>query len=673
MLVCWEWLSDYLELDVSDEDLALRFAMSGLNHESTETVGTDTVIDLEVTSNRGDCLGHIGVAREAAVLLGKELKIPTPKLVESSDKVDSLVEIDNQFQTGCPEYTARVIKGVKVGPSPEWLVRRLASIGLNTVNNVVDVTNYVMMECGQPLHAFDLAQIRDNKIVIRAAEQDEEFLAIDHKTYKLDDQMVVIADGQRAVALGGVMGGVDSEVSDQTVDLLIEAARFQPLAIRRAARKLKLHSPASYRFERMPDPHGLDWASQRCCELIMQLAGGTLANGITSDGIAPQAREVISFRLPQITRILGIEIPVNESVRILRDLGCEVVEGTDTLQVTPPTWRLDLTREADLIEEVARIYGYEKIPEDVSVPLGVATPRPKDLALQRARHALSAYGIDEAMTPSVVGESLNENGNLWSNKAALSVDTPLLVGARHLRKSLLPSLLKARHTNQTQGLRNAELYEVSTIFLPGKDSTDLPNEQSTLGIVTEGNLQKVKGIVEEVISEVAGIQQVPEWKALDHSLFQAGTGQVISLDSKLLGYVGLLSTSVQKSMSLELAAAIAELSVDVLTDKLQPVRTALQVSAFPGIERDLNFVVSESLQWAELSSVCTRNGGALLQSVDYRETYRDPKKDGAGKKRTLLTLQFRSLERTLTGQEVDEAVNNIVAACAKEFDAKLLG
>ena len=276
MLVCWEWLSQYVDLSSQDpRQLANQFAMSGLNHESTAQVGSDTVIDLEVTSNRGDCLGHIGVAREAAALLGKPLCIPKPTPEFGSRSSTEFIHIDNQFAEACPRYTARVIRGVKIGPSPEWLVRRLAAVGINSINNVVDATNYVMLECGQPLHAFDLQAIRGGQILIRPAKAGEKFLAIDHRTYELDPQMVVIADAQRAVALGGVMGGVDSEVALSTKDLLIEAASFSPLAVRHAARKLKLHSPSSFRFERCPDPAGLEWASLRCCQRILhqQLRG----------------------------------------------------------------------------------------------------------------------------------------------------------------------------------------------------------------------------------------------------------------------------------------------------------------------------------------------------------------------------------------------------------------
>ncbi|MEO8495612.1 MAG: phenylalanine--tRNA ligase beta subunit-related protein, partial [Planctomycetota bacterium] len=266
MIVSWNWLKDYVALDVEPAEVERRLMMAGLNHESSEPVGDDLAIDLEVTSNRPDCLGHLGIAREAAVLFGKPLTIPEPMPSEGAASVADLLKVRIDCPELCYRYTARVIRGVKIGPSPDWLVSRLETIGIASINNVVDITNYVLMECGQPLHAFDLAKIRGPEIVVREASKGEEFLAIDHKTYVLEPGMCVIADASRAVALGGVMGGADSEVGNATVDLLIESAEFAPVSIRGTARTLNLHSPSSYRFERGLDPVGVDWASRRCCE-----------------------------------------------------------------------------------------------------------------------------------------------------------------------------------------------------------------------------------------------------------------------------------------------------------------------------------------------------------------------------------------------------------------------
>ena len=674
MLVCWEWLEQYVRLNVAPDDLANRFAMSGLNHESTTQVDRDTVIDLEVTSNRSDCLGHIGVAREAAVLLGQSLCLPPAKVTASeSIQARSFIAVENRFPTACPRYTARVIKGVKIGPSPAWLARRLTAVGVKLVNNVVDVTNYVMLECGQPLHAFDLDHLRGGKIIVRPAAAGEKFLAIDHHTYELDETTVVIADAERAIALGGVMGGADSEVSDGTTNLPIESAAFEPLSIRRTARRLKLHSPSSYRFERRPDPAGLDWASRRCCELILQVAGGSLAGGCVDTGSDDAPGAPITLRLNQLPRILGIDVPTAEVKRILAALGCEVTkESADSITVVAPSWRRDLTREIDLIEEVARIYGYDKIPEDAIVPLTVAATRPKDIVLSRVRQVLSAYGVDEAITPSVVPVAQDACGSPWSDAEPLTTDTPLLEGAKVLRRSLVPSLLAARAWNMTQAGIDASLYEVATIFLPGSGNA-LPSEQSNLAFVTGQDLLVAKGLVEDIVAASAPRGTALIAQAFEHSLYQRGTCTRYQIGSRTLGYVGLISKATAKAIGVAQATAVAELDVETLIGVLEEIRRSQRVSPYPAVTRDLNFVLDESVRWAQLESVCQNSGGKLLQRVEYRETYRDEKKDGAGKKRVLLSLSFQSPERTLTSAEVDTAVAQIIANCQSNCGGQLLG
>lgn len=673
MLVSWQWLNDYVALSVTPDELADRFAMSGLNHEQTLREGDDTVLDLEVTSNRGDCLGHIGVAREAAVLLEQPLCLPEPRPQESSAPTNQSVQIENLFPESCTRYTARVIRGVRIGPSPEWLVKRLKSIGIKSINNVVDVTNYVMMECGQPLHAFDLQHIRGNKIMIRPAMEGEEFMAIDHKTYILDAQTVVIADAQRALALGGVMGGADSEISDSTTDVLLESALFQPLAIRRAARRLKLHSPSSFRFERRPDPVGVDWASLRCCELILQVAGGSLESGVVSVGQTSTVRPSIPFRSSQIERLLGIEIPDDRVGSILQNLGCQVVgRSHGHAEVVPPSWRGDLSREVDLIEEVARIHGYDRIPENVSVPMSVVQPRRKDIAVGRIRHTLSAFGIDEAMTASVVTEKMESCGSLWSANAPLATETPLLEGARLLRRSITPSLLAARQSNQTQFIRNAQLYEIANVVLPEPEMVRLPHELTVLGIVTAGDLFLIKGVVQKICQQL-GRDHLVQWKDFEHELFASGSAQRLEIQDRTIGFLGVIHPSIQQRFDLDAACCAAELDIDVLTSMLVEIRESSPFSMFPAVVRDLNFIVDESLRWVDLENACRRTGGADLSSVEYRETYRDAKKDGPNKKRILLSLHYQSMEKTLTGEQVDSAVASVVSACQKELGAALLG
>ena len=298
--------------------------MAGLNHEGTAEVGGDLAIDLEVTSNRPDCLGHIGIAREVAVLWGSDLAIPAAQPTEGKTPVEKLVKVRIDCPDLCLRYTARVIRGVKIGPSPKWMIRRLETVGLTPINNVVDISNYVLMECGQPLHTFDFGKLEGKtpaEIIVRRPLPGETIEAIDHKTYVLDPEMCMICDARPPVAIGGVMGGAQTEISPKTRDVLIEAAEFDPVSIRNTARQLNLHSDSSYRFERRVDPEGLDWASRRCCELILDLAGGELASGVIDVGRPPPDREPIVLRLSQIERILGIPVPAKRVRDILLALG----------------------------------------------------------------------------------------------------------------------------------------------------------------------------------------------------------------------------------------------------------------------------------------------------------------------------------------------------------------
>ncbi|MFM8636003.1 MAG: phenylalanine--tRNA ligase beta subunit-related protein [Planctomycetia bacterium] len=305
MILSTNWLADYVTLSAPIDEIVERLLMSGLNHESTESKGADTAIEIEVTSNRPDCLGHVGVARELSVLFDRPLHIPDPQPATGGGPAAGEIAIEIQSPEICPFYCGRVIRGVRIGPSPQWLIDRLATVGVASVNNVVDITNYVMLECGQPLHAFDLATLRGRRIIVRRAVVGEPFTAINHKTYSLTDHMCVIADAERPVALAGVMGGAESEISSGTTDILLESAQFAPLAVRAAARGLVLASGSSYRFERGPDPAAVEWASRRAAALILEHAGGTLAPGVAAAGQLACSPATIDVRNRRVSDVLA--------------------------------------------------------------------------------------------------------------------------------------------------------------------------------------------------------------------------------------------------------------------------------------------------------------------------------------------------------------------------------
>jgi phenylalanyl-tRNA synthetase beta chain len=670
MIVSWNWLKDYLPLDMSPEELALRLAMAGLNHEGTETVGDDLAIDIEVTSNRPDCLGHLGIAREIAVLWDLPLTHPDPKPISGAAKGADLIQVSIESPALCPRYTARVIQGVTIGPSPQWLQDRLATLGIASVNNVVDISNYVLMECGQPLHIFDYANIQGGQIIVRNARPKEQFLAIDHRTYELGDSMCVIADAKRPLALGGVMGGADSEVSATTVDILIEAADFDSLAIRRTSRALKLFSPSSYRFERTVDPEGTDWASRRCAELILEHAGGELAMGVVDVRAQPQPPAVeLTLRMSQLKRVLGIEIPSENVRRILSALGNEEKSATaEKIVVVPPSWRRDLHREIDLVEEVARIHGYDQIPEDVGVAMVASQKSTFDRVVAKTRQAMTAWGFDEAMTTSVVSQSWSEAASFWTDQTPIETITPMLRGANFLRRSLIPSLLGALRANEAQQNEDVSLFEIAKIYLPQSDG--LPEEPWMLGLVAEADLLELKSVIRSVMAE---LNKSVELRTAD-AAFDLGNQNACKLmvGDQTVGYLAEISAAGKKQFELRRSVAFAEVRLDRLHDIAELVPQYREQSSFPAIRRDLNLIVEEDVRWAALADTVSATCGDLLDTMEYRETFRNAKKDGPGKKRLMFSFQLRAPDRTLTREEADEISARVVDRCASEHGAVLV-
>ncbi len=671
MIVSWNWLKEYVALEMDVAELEHRLAMAGLNHESTERIGDDLAIDLEVTSNRPDCLGHLGVAREVSVLWNLPLCHGDPQPVSGGASVTDLAKVSIRCPELCSRYTARVIRGVKIGPSPSWLADRLHSVGVAVINNVVDVSNYVMLECGQPLHVFDLKLLQGPEIIVRSAVDKEEFEAIDHRVYSLEPGMCVIADARRSVALAGVMGSVNSEVAEQTTDLLIESAEFSPLSIRTTARRLGLHSPSSYRFERGVDPVGVEWASRRCCELILRLAGGQLAPGVLDVGTPRQPRSPVTLRLSQLPRVLGITVPVEEVRRILTALGGVEVPGHEqAVVVIPPTWRRDLTREIDLVEEVARIHGYDKIPEDVGVPMAPSHRTDEDRVLEKIRHSLSAAGVDEAMTASVVPQAWCEAFSPWSDAPPLRCSTPMLKGADTLRRSLIPSLLEVRRVNESVANDVIELFETARVYL--SQSSGLPREPWTLGVTSGRGFHFLKGVVESCL-EILHIPATLGVSPTQLPLLESNQQCRLELGGRLLGFLGQVNAGGLKQFSLRGATAVLELDLGVLAAAANLIPQQRPLSDYPAIARDLNLIVDEGLAWARLEQTIREAAGPLLETLQFQEVYRDPHKDGAGKKRLLFSITLRSPERTMTNEEADLTRDQVVVACHRQHQAVLLG
>lgn len=673
MIVSWEWLRAYVALDVPLEDLLGRLTMAGLNIESQKPVGDDRAIDVEITSNRPDCLGHIGIAREAAVLFGRTLKVPEAKVKAAVAKTADATSVVVECPELCPQYFARVIRGVKVGPSPAWLSKRLETIGLASINNLVDVTNYVLMECGQPLHAFDLDRLRGRRIVVRQARPGEKLVAINQRTYELQPGMCVIADAERPVAVGGVMGGLETEIGPAAKNVLIETANFTPLSIRNTARKLALHSDSSYRFERGIDPAQLDWASRRCCQLILELAGGELLDEAIVAGVPiGRNRPRITLRFGRIPQVLGIDVPQDEAVRILASLSIEPqgAPSNGRCEFVPPTWRRDVTREIDLIEEVARIHGYDRIPQDVAVPLEKGAKTVRDRVAESLRLVLTSAGFFEAVTMSFVSDAV---ANLFQPRgpiAKLTVDHSSRKHENVLRQSLIPSLLLSRQVNQRQGNFNAELFELATVYLhANQKKSEGQGEPLMIGLVTGRPFIEAKGIVESMAQRLcpgAAVTVRPSQVAA----FAPGRGADLYLNGTLWGWLGELDHSVTDAVDLKDAVTAAELDVGLLVRNAELVPTFKPLAQFPAIDRDLNFVLGEEVTWELLESVVGAAAGPLLERVGFGGQYRGKQID-ADKKSYVVTLSYRAPDRTLTADEVETCQQAVIAACAAKLGARL--
>ncbi|GIW89549.1 MAG: phenylalanine--tRNA ligase beta subunit [Isosphaeraceae bacterium] len=669
MIVSWNWLAEYVRLDRSVEELTERLALSGLNHEGTTEVGGDLAIDLEVTSNRADCLSHLGIAREVAVLQGDELREPDPRPAEVGEPVERLTAVAVEAPDVCPLFTARVVTGVRVGESPWWMRRRLETLGVRPVSNVVDITNYVLFECGQPLHAYDLDRLAGRRLIVRKARAGETLRAINGKVYPLSPEMLVIADAERPVGLAGVMGGLETEIGPETRNVLIESAVFDPVSVRRTARALGLHSPSSFRFERGIDPERTEWASRRCAELILELAGGTLHRGVIQVGSAERERPAIVLRFGQIGRILGVEIEADEAVRILRALGLECLErGPESARFRPPSWRPDLEREIDLIEEVARIHGYDQIPEDRRVPLSRSARGRRERVEAEVRATLAGLGLNEAYTYSLVAEPLDTPITIEGAQPSLRVDHSSRKKETALRQSLVPSLLAARASNEAHGNPDVGLFEIATVYLP-RGETELPDQPTRLGMVMGGDFAEIKGVVEALVERLHVNDPVAA-RPLVSPLFREGHAAALSWGGEVLGYVGVVSEAWRKRLDLNADCVAAELELDRLVERAELVPAYRRLPTQPAVTRDLSLVVDRRLPWAELAAVVEAAAGPELEAVTYLDTFTGGNLPPSSQS-VHFGLRFRHPERTLTGAEVDQRVAAVVEACRTRLGAEL--
>ena len=643
---------------------------------------SDTILDLEITPNRPDCLSMVGMAREVGAMYATDAKNPLDEmeaaLKEASDmpSVDELASVTVKDADRCPRYTARVIKNVKVGPSPDWLAERVTAAGARSINNVVDVTNYILFLFGQPLHAFDYDKLVDEtgkaNVIVRAAKEGEKLQTLDGEERELTEDMTVIATPEKAVGLAGVMGGFDSEVTDETTTILLEAATFEPGRTSRTSRNLGLISESSMRYERRVDDVEIDRMSAAAAQLLAEVSGGVVVPGVIDIYNTKTESETLEFRVPRFQAMMGETIPREFIVDMLQRLGCEVsAKEEDTLKVVPPTFRPDLEREIDLYEEVLRLYGMDRIPSTLpGGPGRVGIKTEAQRIMDKINNTLRACGLNETMTYSFADPHELEQLRMPTEGMGIPVEllNPLNAEQSVMRQSIIPGLMRSVAYNQSRGVHNIQLYETGVVFF-GAEGKKSPKERNRLAAVMAGAMNDPawnkellnfdffdgKGVIESLMRELALAK--PRFKALsaeEAPHLQPGRAAQVLDGGTVLGWIGEIHPLACDTYEVQAPLVAFELDLDALIKCARPARDYVDVPVFPAVTMDVAFVVDEEVTHEQLLRCITSAGGKLLDTVQLFDVYRDEARLGAGKKSMAYALEYRAADRTLTTEEVDK-------------------
>jgi phenylalanyl-tRNA synthetase beta chain len=697
------WLNQYLSPSgVSADEADNLLTQAGLPIEGREALANgDVVLDVEVTSNRADCLSHIGCAREVAALSGRKLVYPEPTRPGRRGLVGDLLGLENREPAACPLFTAHVVTGCKVGPSPAWLAERLEAVGQRSINNAVDVTNFITFELGNPCHVFDRAKLAGHRLVIRYAREGEKLRTLDEKDRTLKPTDLVVADAERAQSLAGVIGGADSEVDGSTTDIVFEMATWDPLTVRTQARRLAINTDAGFRFQRGVDPRTIAFAAERAVALLCELTGGTLAEGVLSEGLPLPNPAAVVLRPARVGTILGIEIPVGDMIAMLRalEIGVEQRDENELVCEIPPHRSRDLSREIDLIEEIARIRGYDAIPVAPTLPVRVVAPQPARRALREAGRVLTGLGFDETVTFSFTSPRTAPLF-LPPGLETTAVDDSRRADEPTLRPSPLLGLLACRRANQSaRSARPGEvrLFEIASCFAqhpsaaPGVSPRsverrnlsllmDVPGsgETSKRGFEDrQGALRVIRGVLDEVVRAMHGSEAgvlvepaagpIPSgWDpAATASVRMRARGDRAPVD---LGLFGLLSDEALRAFDLETPVAAADLALEPLVAGFPPASLARPLPGLPAIERDLSLIVDEGVRWSDIAGMVRELAPDRMEACGFVGTYRGPQ-IGAGKKSVTIRLRFRDGMRTLRHEEVDPQVESVVLQAKNRFSA----
>lgn len=631
----------------------------------------DTVVEFEITPNRPDCLSVIGLAREAAASFATPLKLNTPVVKGSGDKIENYISVDVEDFALCPRYTARVVKNIKIEPSPKWLRTRLRNSGIRPINNIVDITNYVCLEYGQPMHAFDYEYLAGGKIVVRRASEGEIITTLDDVERKLSEKMLVIADAEKAVAIAGVMGGQNSEINENTKTIVFESANFYGPSVRTTSRAVALRTEASGRYEKGLDPENTLPAIERACELIEMLGAGEVVDGII-DVRAPKAAQAeIDFSADVINRFLGTNIPEQFMLDTFEKLDIEYKNG----KLYPPSFRADLLCMQDIAEEVVRIYGYNTIESSKFVAESLVGKRnDKQKYFEDVNTLLIAKGLYEVKTYSFISPKYYEKINLPEEKRkSIVISNPLGEDTSIMRTTALPGVLEALSSNRRKRAPECGLYEIAKVYIPISEDA-LADEKSTFVIAAYGTngaegFFEIKGIVEELL-EMSGIKKYSVSAKADNPTYHPGRCAEFEKEGTVFATIGQLHPEVIEKYGFDVPVFAAEIDAEYLVNEKNLVREYKPLPKFPAITRDLAFVCEKNLEAATLHRAISKYGGNLLESVKIFDIYMDEKL-GADKKSMAYTLTFRSADKTLSDEDGDKAVKKVLSGLEREFGISL--
>jgi phenylalanyl-tRNA synthetase beta chain len=681
MKISYNWLGELVRLTLNPKELAERMTMIGFAVDSVERVGDDHILDFDLTSNRPDALSHLGLAREAALVCGTALSRPEVLLSEGGEPSDKLASVEIHDQALCARYAARVIRGVKVGPSPGWLVDRLESIGQRSVNNIADITNYVMFEMGQPTHAFDLNLLHGRRIVVRRARAGEQLTTLDGLARELSPEMLMIADEDRVVAVAGVMGGEDTEINSETTDVLLESAYFNPASVRATARALGLDTEASYRFARGADPSAQAVAADRVAQLIAEIAGGVIARGVIDIHPVQITRDPVALRQSRVERLTGLRVPIEEAARILHALefAVETLAEREELLAVPPSFRVDVSREEDLVEEVARHAGYDLVDTTLPAWSGTGNYLASDGQRRRVRRVLMDTGFNEAITFSFVN---GERDRLFraAGQTSIRLANPIDVDESEMRTSLLAGLLESMQRNFNHGNRDVKLFEVGRVFTAQGEGAR-PAERELLALAMSGavasddwrgarqvDFYDLKGAVEAVFSSLNISGFTIERAGVEY--LHPGQSAVLSREGEQVARLGRLHPRVASLYKFRQPVYVAEVEFErLLALPVDQVRYSA-LPRLPAASRDVSALVPEQVLWGDIERAIAGLGISEISSVKVFDMYKG-KEMGEGLRSLAFRVTYRGEGRTLTDEEVASMHDRVKGLLEQRFGAQL--